>query len=284
MAEVVVVGTAHVGEKSIEEVRRVIRDVDPDVVAVELDVERYGSIKELAGESGYGVDMCAAIEEAESRGIPVALIDRGVSETLQRVWDASSLVGRLRMVFSFVLALLGLSGVGSVEEVLERGEVEEYVERLRRVSPGAAAALIDERDALMANRLQSLKEEGNDVVAVVGAGHESGVRDYLSNPGEIPEVKGSTHSDVYEEGDEVVVVLDMPGCVEDSMELELLGDELVIEAVTQKPGGDGYVLRGRESGKRVSVEVPGGLDIGGMSYSEGVLEVRLEKRNGIEVS
>ncbi len=39
--EIVIVGTAHVSKKSVEEVERVIEEEKPDAVAVELDFKRF---------------------------------------------------------------------------------------------------------------------------------------------------------------------------------------------------------------------------------------------------
>jgi pheromone shutdown protein TraB len=60
------------------------------------------------------------------------------------------------------------------------------LQELRRFSPGGAEALIDERDAYIAQELVALRAQGFDVVAVVGAGHEAGIREYLESPGTLP--------------------------------------------------------------------------------------------------
>ena len=39
-----IIGTAHVSEKSVEEVKNTIIESHPDVVAVELDVNRYHNL------------------------------------------------------------------------------------------------------------------------------------------------------------------------------------------------------------------------------------------------
>lgn len=274
-----VVGTAHVGERSREEVREAIRESGPDFVAVELDWRRYCSLRGSAG-SGFGGDMLAAVEEAERQGIPVALIDRDVGITLRRVWRTSSVTERLRIGAWILLALLGVGGARDVDEVLE-GSVEDYVERVRGVAPGAAEALIDERDALMASRLLELRSEG-DVVAVVGAGHEKGVRRYLDDPESLPEVTTGAAADVYELGGEVLVVIDLPGCRPESVETELRGEELLVKAGTERVEGE-YLVLGRGFRRRVRVGVPGCSEVVETDYSGGVLEVRLGRGNSIEV-
>ena len=110
-----IIGTAHVSEKSVEEVKDAIYEKQPDVVAIELDRGRYTRLrKEMAGieeddtipitqiikENKIGVflvstilghfqskigaeldvkpgsEMIGAIEAAEDLKIPIALIDR----------------------------------------------------------------------------------------------------------------------------------------------------------------------------------------------------------------
>jgi pheromone shutdown protein TraB len=71
------------------------------------------------------------------------------------------------------------------------------MEEFRRFSPGGAEALIDERDAYIAHQLVSLREQGHDVVAVVGAGHREGIERYLDTPSLLPpmaELTGRTSS------------------------------------------------------------------------------------------
>ncbi len=60
------------------------------------------------------------------------------------------------------------------------------IDEFRRFSPGGAEALIDERDAFIARRLVALRDAGNDVVAVVGAGHRAGIERYLETPETLP--------------------------------------------------------------------------------------------------
>ena len=45
MAELRIIGTAHVSQKSVEEVRAAIEKFQPDVVAIELDPARFAALK-----------------------------------------------------------------------------------------------------------------------------------------------------------------------------------------------------------------------------------------------
>ena len=118
-----IIGTAHVSEESVNEVKDAIYEQHPEVVAIELDRGRYIRLKQqMMGieqddtisvskiikenkvglfltttllsyfQSKIGADldvapgseMVGAIEASEDLGIPIALIDRDINITLQR--------------------------------------------------------------------------------------------------------------------------------------------------------------------------------------------------------
>ncbi|MFD1567963.1 TraB/GumN family protein [Halolamina litorea] len=72
------------------------------------------------------------------------------------------------------------------QELTDSDVVTAMMEEFRQFSPGGAEALIDERDAFIAHNLVALREQGKDVVAVVGAGHREGIEGYLERPGTLP--------------------------------------------------------------------------------------------------
>ena len=55
------------------------------------------------------------------------------------------------------------------------------MEEAREVAPRAGEVLIDERDAFLAGRIQQIRGKGK-VLAVIGAGHLSGVVQNLGEP------------------------------------------------------------------------------------------------------
>jgi len=282
--EVVIVGTAHVSEKSAAEVRDAVREEKPDAVAVELDPRRYEKVKQQE-DTAYGGDMAAAVEEAEARGIPVALIDRELTATLRRFWEELSVFERVKAAGAVVAAILGVGGV-SVDEIdraIEEDRIDGYVDELREFSSAGARVIIDERDAYMASRLHELDGK---VVAVVGAGHEGGVRRYLENPDEIPDVPGdgtgTAEADVRENADEVIVLVDLPGFKAGDVSVKLTGTELSVEAsgrndftATQR-----FVYDRRPDSVDVSVDLPARTDADEAEArcEDGVLRVHLPKK------
>ena len=282
--EVVLVGTAHVSEKSAAEVRDAVRKEDPDVVAVELDPRRYEKVKQQK-DTTYGSDMAAAVTEAEARGIPVVLIDRELSVTMRRFWEELSLFERIKTAGAVVAAFLGIGGVtvDEIDRAIEEDRVDGYVDDLRDFSPGGARVIIDERDAYMASRLLELDGK---VVAVVGAGHEDGIRNYLENPNEIPDVPGDGYdtaadADVYESADDVLVLVDAPGFDKDDISVSLTGRRLEVEASGRNDFEQGYRFVGerRPDGFEASVPLPARLNAEGgeATYEDGVLRVLLPK-------
>jgi len=220
MSEVRIVGTAHVSQKSIEEVREAVLEFNPDVIAVELDPPRYAAVKKQAAtpdvseviEAGNfnqllvqwilsylqrkvgldvgvepGAEMKAAISEAESRGTGLALIDRDLRITLHRFWHALSLFEKIRMVYILAVSVLSTSDEKlDVEELKKQDVMELAMAEFRKFSPNGAIALIDERDAYLADQIIRLRKDYERVLVVIGAGHVDGVKRYLDAPETLP--------------------------------------------------------------------------------------------------
>ncbi|ARS90854.1 TraB domain-containing protein [Natrarchaeobaculum aegyptiacum] len=199
-------------------VRRTIREVDPDVVAVELDARRYDRIERsidggaldlardlppptaltyrllrtiqrtvvrLFGLDPELTDMEVAIETAAERGHEVALIDDPLEDTV------ASLTRRVG-IDTIPKLLMRASRLGPEEQaralemtslpfrdVRSGDDVQPAIDQMRRLLPEVAEVLVDRRDRSMARRLHALRNEGVDVVAVIGAGHHNGIRDHL---------------------------------------------------------------------------------------------------------
>lgn len=134
------IGTAHVSARSVEDVRRVIREVKPEVVCVELCQGRYDALTQdnafrnldvfkviREGKTLYllahlalasyqrkmgqnlgvkpGAELLAAVEEAKAIGARVELIDRSIHTTLKRTWSSLGLWKRSMMMSSLVIGL-----------------------------------------------------------------------------------------------------------------------------------------------------------------------------------
>ena len=115
---------------------------------------------------------------------------------------ADTVLVALALGLAFGLAvILGLEGLAPEDDDLEEIDIDRMtdtdvvgamMEEFRRFSPGGAEALIDERDAYIAHQLVALRDEGRDVVAVVGAGHREGIQRYLETPSLLPPMASLT--------------------------------------------------------------------------------------------
>lgn len=223
MTEIRIVGTAHVSQQSVDEVRAAIGEFTPDVVAIELDPSRFNALKRKAADPSVndvlevknfnsllvqwllaylqrkigldvgvepGAEMKAAIEEAETRGIAIALVDRDIRITLLRFWNSLGLLEKIRMFWALVISIAEVDNGQEIdiESLKQQDVIDVVMEEFRKFSPNGARALIDERDAFIAHQLVLLKAQRPEgkVLAVVGAGHRQGITGYLDNPATLP--------------------------------------------------------------------------------------------------
>lgn len=223
MAEIRIVGTAHVSQKSVDEVRTAIAEFMPDVVAIELDPSRFKALKQRAADPTVkdvlevknfnsllvqwllaylqrkigidvgvapGAEMKAAIEEAENRGIAIALVDRDIGVTLLRFWNSLGLIGKIKMFWALVVSIAEVDNGGEIdiESLKDQDVIDVVMEEFRKFSPSGARTLIDERDAYIAHQLVLLKAQRPEgkILAIVGAGHQQGITGYLHDPATLP--------------------------------------------------------------------------------------------------
>ena len=212
--EILLVGTAHVSRESADLVRELILDERPDRVCIELDAQRYQALterrrweeldlrevtrkrqlaplianlvlaayqKKLGGALGVapGTELVEAARAAEELGIPVELCDRDVRVTLRRVWSSLSLWEKSKLLGALAASLLDRPEIDedTLRRLRDQDVLSELMRELGEALPGAKAALIDERDAYLAEKIR--EAPGRKLVAVVGAGHVSGIRRLL---------------------------------------------------------------------------------------------------------
>ena len=212
----ILVGTAHISQESVELVREVIEKERPDCVCIELDEGRFEALsnqqrwegldlrevirkrqlahllanlllasyqKRLGAQLGVmpGSELLEAAKAAEEYDIPISLCDRDIRITLRRAWYALSWWRKLALVSTF-----GASAFESPElseeqlrEIRQRDVLSELMKDLGEAMPALKHALIDERDAFLAQKIR--ESSGERLVAVVGAGHVAGMALALSN-------------------------------------------------------------------------------------------------------
>lgn len=211
------VGTAHVSEKSVQEVLRIIEQERPDTVAVELCETRFRALtdseswqktdifqvvrsgrtlfllanlalsayqRHIGKKLGVkpGAELLAAIEKAREVGAEVKLIDRDVQITLKRTWANLGFWKKNLLLASIFGGMFSREEVSEqdIEDLKQGANLSKLLETLAQEVPQVKEPLIDERDRFMMSGIEELP--GKHIVAVVGAAHVPGMRANFGQP------------------------------------------------------------------------------------------------------
>ncbi|QLD87606.1 TraB/GumN family protein [Natronomonas salina] len=155
-----------------------------------------GNPREIGMGVGLGIALVFSILAGAVGGpfvVPAGIAPGflvGIADTLILTLGLGLLIGSLLILFLERLAPEdGELEEFDIERMTDTDVVSAMMEEFRRFSPGGAEALIDERDAYIAHKLVSLRDQGHDVVAVVGAGHREGIERYLETPSLLPDIE-----------------------------------------------------------------------------------------------
>jgi pheromone shutdown-related protein TraB len=211
--EIILVGTAHVSKESARLVQSVIEEEKPDTVCVELCQSRFQAIqqkdrwqetdivkvirekksflllsnlllasfqKRIAKQFDVkpGEEMITAINTAESTGAQIHLADREIRTTLSRTWRVMGFWSKIKLIFQLTLSLGQLDEIKEedIEKMKQQDVLESLLAEVGKTLPALKSILIDERDQYLAEKIRTAP--GNKIVAVVGAGHISGIQKY----------------------------------------------------------------------------------------------------------
>tara|TARA_B100001250_G_C19796176_1_gene788810 strand:+ start:856 stop:1815 length:960 start_codon:yes stop_codon:yes gene_type:complete len=127
-----------------------------------------------------GAELLAAVNTAEEHELQVSLIDRDIQTTLRRAWRKMKFIEKVKIIYSMLGDDEEEEEV-NLDEILEdRDILSNLMQELKEFSPGAGSVLIDERDAYLAQKLSQI-DSSKKTLAVVGAGHLSGIEKYLAD-------------------------------------------------------------------------------------------------------
>lgn len=220
--DIILVGTAHISQESVDTVIRVLDEIVPDAVCVELDAQRYQAlinkkgweslnIKDLIKKrqvpflltnlalSSYqkrmgihtgvkpGAELAAAAQTAEERGMEVELIDRNIRTTLLRVWRKTGFWNKMKVMASLLGSLFEKQELSEEElaKLRESDTLSSMLEEMGKLLPSVKSILVDERDTYMAYHIRNAP--GERILAVVGAAHLPGIIRHLQGEEITPE-------------------------------------------------------------------------------------------------
>jgi pheromone shutdown-related protein TraB len=209
-----IVPTSHIAEQSLRDIRKAVERENPDLIAVELDMDRFIAMQEeektstlralrslgffnflvyslmkriqnwLGKKVGIlpGSEMLSAVRIAEEKAIHVAFIDRDVRLTFLRMGSVPK-TERLKLVWFMIKGFT----IGALMSKLGRGRsidlrklppeelIDQAMALLSKEFPNIYRVLVRERDVYMKRKLTELSERYHRIVAVVGAGHKRGL-------------------------------------------------------------------------------------------------------------
>ncbi|MCL7746623.1 TraB/GumN family protein [Halalkalibacter alkaliphilus] len=212
--ELILIGTAHVSKQSAEQVKEVIESEKPDTVCVELDDQRYQSIKDankwknmdifkvikekkatlllmnliigsfqkrMAKQFGIkpGQEMIQGIDSAEEIGANLVLADRNIQITFARIWHGVGLWGRAKLMMEIIYSVFSKDEISEeeMEKMKSKDMLNSMLHEFTIAFPKLKKPLIDERDQYLAQKIK--EAPGNKIVAVLGAAHVPGIKEEI---------------------------------------------------------------------------------------------------------
>ncbi|MGC8765070.1 MAG: TraB/GumN family protein [Brevinematia bacterium] len=213
--DIYLLGTAHVLDKSADEVERYIEELNPDTICVELCEARYNSLKDenrwknldivrvIKEGKGFlllsnmilssfqrrvgkdfntkpGEEMLRAVKIAEEKGKRIGLVDRDVNVTLKRAWNLSKFSDKMKIIEVLFESIFSNEKIEKeeIENLMANGDlISSMMDELATKLPKVKEVLIDERDYYIAKKIA--ESSGDRVLAVVGKGHINGIIKFL---------------------------------------------------------------------------------------------------------
>ncbi len=199
---IILVGVGHVFDIK-SQIRGMILEETPAVVAVELDKLRYATLRQgarggkaplvykllskfqdrIAGEFGTeaGSEMLAAVDAAIEINAKYALVDMDIMKTRDEINKNITFGEKIKISFAGVSTLFIRKK--RVEKELKKfhEKEEQYMDEFGKAFPSIKIALIDKRNEYMANAIRSLDQKFGSVMAFVGDGHIAGMTQLLAD-------------------------------------------------------------------------------------------------------
>jgi pheromone shutdown-related protein TraB len=219
--EIVLLGTAHISQESVDLVRKTIADEKPDCVCVELDENRLKALedgerwkklnvrevlkkkqmaslivnlllasyqKKMGESTGVepGSELKAAVEETKACNANLVLADRDVKLTLRRTWASTPFFRKFKLMATLLGSFFETEKPSEEElsKMREQDTLSLMIDEFGKEFPELKRVLISERDQFLAGRIS--KAEGKKILAVVGAGHLPGIKTIIEGNQQTP--------------------------------------------------------------------------------------------------
>lgn len=221
--KIILIATAHVSKQSVELVKKVINEEQPDSICIELDEQRYQNIqnpkawentdiikvikskktgfllanlvlssyqKRIAKKlsTNVGQEMIQGIECAKQTGAQLVLADRNIQVTFLRIWRKLNFWEKSKLILSLIFSFGDDEEISDedLNELLQKDMLESALTEMRKQFPKIGDILINERDQHLASKIK--EAPGEKVVAILGGAHVPGVKEQIFNTQNIDEI------------------------------------------------------------------------------------------------
>ena len=211
-----IIGTSHIAQQSLDEVKRAIEEEKPNIVALELDKQRLYALMSTKkekirlynifriGVKGFlfsligawaekklgeyvgvtpGSEMKQAIRLAKKNNMKIALIDQDIEITLKRLSKSLTWKEKWNFIVDvFKAIVLRKKEVEfDLRTVPSKKVIKKLIDKVKKRYPNIYKVLVKERNEVMAKKLARLMKDKPDdkLLAIVGAGHEEDIIDLI---------------------------------------------------------------------------------------------------------
>lgn len=203
MLMIKIYGTSHVSKESFDVIDEAFKEMDPDVVALELDSVRLNAMLQqgetdsrgplfmkllqrfqayIGKKTGVmpGTEMLYAYEKAGFEGVDVLLIDQDIRVTVQNLMSTRR-KERVKAVLGLAASLVLPGEKFDISKIPDDRKIEFMLQKFRESSPGIYKALVEDRNNHMIEGLRQYQSQNpeDDIAVFVGAAHKKELKSEL---------------------------------------------------------------------------------------------------------
>jgi len=211
-----IIGTSHISPKSVKQVKDKIKELKPEIIAVELDKKRYYALttktnknislayikkiglkgflfallgkwaeKKLGQVTGIapGTEMLTAINLAKTTKTPLSFIDQDIDITLKKLSKAITWKEKFNFISDIFKAII-LRKVEidfDIRNVPEEKIIQKLIEKVKIRYPSIYKVLIQQRNVILSKNLFHLMLSNKKILAIIGAGHQTEVIELIKD-------------------------------------------------------------------------------------------------------
>lgn len=211
-----IIGTSHISPKSVEQVKNTIKEIKPEIIAIELDKKRYYALttktnnkinlsyikkiglkgflfaligkwaeKKLGQVTGIspGTEMLTAINLAKQTNTPLSFIDQDIDITLKKLSKAITWKEKFNFIADiFKAIILRKQEIKfDITKVPEEKIIKQLIDKVKIRYPSIYKVLIQQRNVVISKNLFDLMLSNKKILAIIGAGHQTNVLELIKD-------------------------------------------------------------------------------------------------------